>query len=114
MFSLSLNLVLVYALLASVFCFTANADSATDALTQIPACGVGIPVPSAEKKNQLTVSQLQCIAENLSAIGCGLTDVECQCTSKNSTKILQPCLEELCTYEQTFGTGCRSVSKSYR
>lgn len=48
------------------------------------------------------VEQLQCIAENLPAIGCGLMDVECQCNSKNSTKILQPCLEQLCTYEETF------------
>jgi hypothetical protein len=51
----------------------------------------------------LTVAQLQCIAENLPAIGCSLLDIECQCTSKNSTKILQPCLENLCTYDETFG-----------
>jgi hypothetical protein len=51
----------------------------------------------------LTTAQLQCISDNLPAIGCGLLDIECQCTSKNSTKILQPCLEERCTYDETFG-----------
>jgi hypothetical protein len=109
MLFLSLNLVLAYLLLASTWCFTANADLATDALSQIPACGVSIASPRA-RIEWLTVAQLQCIAENLPAIGCGLTDVACQCNSKNSTKILQPCLEELCTYDQTFGTLCHRVS----
>jgi hypothetical protein len=91
---------LAYVLLASVFCFTANADSTTDALAQIPACGVR--TLSHWRKTWLIVSQLQCIVENLPKIGCDLTDTECQCTSKNSTKILQPCLERMCTYDETF------------
>lgn len=37
-------------------------------------------------------------------IGCSLLDVECQCNSKNSTEILQPCLLEKCTWDETFGT----------
>ncbi|KAH7384061.1 hypothetical protein DE146DRAFT_214099 [Phaeosphaeria sp. MPI-PUGE-AT-0046c] len=53
-------------------------------LGAIPACG------------------LQCIFENGPAIGCGAVDVECQCASKNSTAIMQPCLMKLCTYEETF------------
>lgn len=53
---------------------------------------------------QLILPKLQCIAENAPAIGCGLVDIECQCTSTNSTKILQPCLFEKCTFDETFGT----------
>jgi hypothetical protein len=101
MLFLSLSRALAYALLTSTWCFTANADVATDALSQIPACGVRLT--SLERKKKLIIAQLQCIAENLPAIGCGLTDVACQCNSKNSTQILQPCLAELCTYDQTFG-----------
>ncbi|KAF3032239.1 hypothetical protein E8E12_000770 [Didymella heteroderae] len=76
----------VIALFASAFSSTANAkpDAATDALSRIPPCG------------------LECIAEGLPLIGCGLLDVECQCNSKNSTTILQPCLLEKCTLDQTF------------
>jgi hypothetical protein len=57
-----------------------------------------------QRKHQLIVAKLQCIAENAPLIGCGLVDIECQCASKNSTKILQPCLEKMCTYDETFGT----------
>ncbi|KAL5113521.1 hypothetical protein ACEQ8H_008606 [Pleosporales sp. CAS-2024a] len=75
-------------LLASIFCFIANGQtSESDAvalLAKIPACA------------------LTCIGESLPAIGCGLTDTECQCNSKNSTAILQPCLERECQYEQIF------------
>jgi hypothetical protein len=106
---LSLERVLACLLLANTSCFTANADSASDALAQIPACGVGYSLQ--KKRSQLTVAQLQCIAENLPAIGCGLTDVECQCTSKNSTQILQPCLMKLCTFDETFGM-CSKVRAS--
>jgi hypothetical protein len=38
----SLNRGLACVLLASALCFTATADSTTDALSQIPACGVSI------------------------------------------------------------------------
>jgi hypothetical protein len=100
MLLLSLYRGLAYVLLASVFCFTANADTTTDALAQIPACGVR--TLSHWRRTWLTVLQLQCIITNLPKIGCDLLDTECQCTSKNSTKILQPCLERMCTYDETF------------
>jgi hypothetical protein len=60
----------------------------------------------------LTVAQLQCITENLPAIGCTLLDVECQCSSKNSTKILQPCLEKQCSYHETFGMFIAVIGRS--
>ncbi|RAR01503.1 cfem domain-containing protein [Stemphylium lycopersici] len=82
--------VFAFLLLISIFSFTTNAasidDAALSALSQIPACA------------------LQCINEKLPAIGCTLLDIECQCTSKNSTKILQPCLEKQCSYNETFAT----------
>ncbi|KAK7190324.1 hypothetical protein PSPO01_03299 [Paraphaeosphaeria sporulosa] len=31
-------------------------------------------------------------------------DIECQCSSRNSTKLLQPCFESACTYDETFAT----------
>ena len=47
-------------------------------------------------------SQLTCLTEKADLIGCSLLDIECQCASKNSTAILQPCLVSSCTYEETF------------
>ncbi|XP_014553783.1 hypothetical protein COCVIDRAFT_106756 [Bipolaris victoriae FI3] len=74
------------ALCASAFTMSAAApDSTADALARIPPCG------------------LECIAEKLPLIGCGLLDFECQCNSKNSTAILQPCLLDKCTFDETFG-----------
>jgi hypothetical protein len=55
------------------------------------------------RKPLLTVTQLQCLIQNAPAIGCNLLDIECQCTSKNSTQIMQPCLQSSCTYDETFG-----------
>jgi hypothetical protein len=60
----------------------------------------------------LTVAKLECIVENLPAIGCQLLDTECQCTSKNSTKILQPCLESKCTYDETFSMAIADISET--
>ena len=100
------HLVFTFVLLVSACCPTTNAvsldDAALDALSQIPPCAVRY---TWHKRTivQLTVAKLDCINENLPAIGCTLLDIECQCSSKNSTKILQPCLEKQCNYNETFG-----------
>lgn len=49
------------------------------------------------------MAQLQCLIQSAPSIGCSVVDIECQCSSQNSTVILQPCLEKLCTYDETFG-----------
>ncbi|KAF1935160.1 hypothetical protein EJ02DRAFT_439416 [Clathrospora elynae] len=90
MFLLFPQQVFAFVLLVSIFCFTTKAasldDATLEALSQIPPCA------------------LQCMTENLPAISCALLDIECQCNSKNSTKILEPCLKKQCSYDQIFAT----------
>jgi hypothetical protein len=56
----SFNRVLAYVLLASAFYLTANADSATDALSQIPACGVGICILQEKYRADFRTARMYC------------------------------------------------------
>ncbi|CAI6290284.1 unnamed protein product [Periconia digitata] len=72
-----------------------------NALSSSPA-GSALKTSPIELLGKIPPCAITCLTTHAPSIGCALLDFECQCSSTNSTKILQPCLEAQCTYEQTF------------
>ena len=47
--------------------------------------------------------QLQCIIDHAPTVGCGFTDIECQCASEPLYEILAGCVVDNCTIEEAIG-----------
>lgn len=80
----------------------ATGNDLMSVLGEIPQCAVSCFWWISVTDGTLTTLQLTCLTSKADLIGCSLLDIECQCASKNSTAILQPCLVSSCTYEETF------------